>query len=198
MNDEKIVFIRKKLPKKDIYHHWLKHLDLINELTKLPDNYEIHLSIGYLLFPLVDAISYTLFDKSGRFYLEELGIKRSHFLYKMFRNGQLHNLNNYILEYVDGKITWGMGSTGGSEGITPFDPGYVNEQFPELNRPAETVFEFVDLDHGKIHASLSLDRLAALIRYDLERRLKEDPKGTVGLIIGQKMEGKRPSATKSK
>jgi hypothetical protein len=191
--DEPLEFIRKSYSKKDVYGHWLKHLRIIEDLTKHEDNYDYAMSIGYLLFPLIEAISWTLFNKSGREYLEKLGVKKSYLVYQIFRNGQLHNIDNYILKYDDGEISWGMSSGGGSGGITPYDPGFVDKKFPEYNKPAENVFEYIQLENGIAHASLSLDRLAALIRYDLEQRLTSDLRDTIELIVGQKVKGKRPS-----
>lgn len=186
-------FIRKPFPAKTVYTMWLNHIKVIEKLTMTDhDNYDLSMSIGYLLFPLIDAISFTLFNKPGRTYLEKLGIKKSYLIYKIFRNGQLHNIDNYILRYDDGEVGWGMGSGGGTGGIRPYDPGYKDDKYPEVNQPPEVVFNYIKLSNGTIHASLHLDRLAALVRYDLEQRMKLDQNDNINLIVGQKFKGKMP------
>lgn len=186
-------FITEAVSKDEVYDAWLSRIDRIESTTigvKRPYN---SLDISFMLFPLLDAISYTLYGSSCRKYLKELGISHPDIVYKMFRNGQLHNMSNYRLVYDDDEITWGMSSSGGTGGFIPYDSGYASDEFPEYNQPPETVFEYVEFEGGSKHANLQLDRLTALVRHDLQIRKKQDQRKTLNIIIGKRIHGKCPS-----
>ncbi len=201
MCDGKPEFIRKEFAKDDIYNMWLVRLDKIEQSTISTDTSEMKesLDIGFQLFPLLDSISYNLFGKNSRYYLKKLGYTdaEADMIYSMFRNGQLHNANNYRLVYDDGEISWGTSSSGGSGGFIPYNPGYESEEFPEDNMPAEKAFEYIDFEDGTYHASLQLDRLCAQLKYDLEKRKENHKDETIDFIVGQKIKGKRRKPTSS-
>jgi hypothetical protein len=159
-------FIFRPVAKDKVYDYWLNRVDVIEALTvnsKPADT----LDIGYLLFPLIDSISYTLFGSSARKYLKELKISHPDLVYTMFRNGLLHNMSSYKLEYSDGEVYAALMSSGGTGGFRQFNPGSTSDDFPAFNIPPEKVFEYVDAKDGTMHAMLQLDRLAALVRHDL-------------------------------
>ena len=194
-------FIRKTFPKDKIYDMWLTRLKKIEQSTISTHTSEIKdsLDISYYLLPLVDAISYNLFGKNGRFYLKKLGYSdaEADMAQVIFRNGQIHSGHNYHLVYDDGEVTWAMFSSGGSGGFRPYDPGYSSEEFPQDNQPAEKAIDYIDVGNGVYEAWLQLDRLAAHIQHDLLKRKEQDPRAKIYLIVGQRVAGKRRSPTRS-
>jgi hypothetical protein len=181
---------------------WLSQLAKIEESTisinyddikKATDN---SMDIGFKLFPLIDSISINLLGKpNGRSYLEKLGYssKESNIIYTIFRNGILHAFNPYHFKYDNGEIIWGLMSSSGSSGFTPHYPGYIDEKNPEFNVPADKAFIYEKISEGIFHASLSLDRLVAQIKYDLTERQKHDVRKTINFVVGQKIQGKVPA-----
>lgn len=191
-------YIRKAFGKDDVYDSWLRRIDSIERFTiesKTPGD---SLSIGYMLFPLIDSIALNL-GMSFRRYLEKLGIERADILYKIFRNGHLHNAANYRLRYDnEDEVGWSMMSSGGSSGFHDYDPGYVDEVDPEDSMPAEEVFSYEQYQSGEVMAYLKVDRLAACVRHDLLLRKKKDNREEIDVVIGQRIPGKRPSARPAK
>jgi|APSaa5957512576_1039674.scaffolds.fasta_scaffold28836_2 hypothetical protein len=109
----------------------------------------------------------------------------------MFRNGHAHNLMPHVLEYSDGKISWGISSSSSSV-VRPWDPGYQNDDYPEGYREPEKEFEYTIFKSGKGHASLSLERFYAHILYDLKEKQKNETRKKLEVIVGQKFDSKRP------
>lgn len=188
-------FIRESRPKEQVYNAWLEQLSALERGTlststedrTATDN---ALDLGFKLFPIIDSISYTLFNKNGRHYLKLLGYSgfEADLIFKMFRNGQMHNTSNYRLRYNNAEISWAISSSSGSGGFSPHFAGYTSEEYPEDNMPADTAFEIVKFDEGQYSASLSLDRLHTHIRYDLEQRLQNDTRESIEIILGQSTE----------
>lgn len=194
-------FITKSLPKDQVYDMWLAQLNKLQQSTMSKDiddtkAEENSLDLGFRLFPLIDSVSYNLFGKNGRCYLRKLGYSslEADLIFKMFRNGQLHNTSTYRLRYEDGDISWGLMSSSGSSGFGPHFPGYESMNHPEDNMPADKAFELKEIN-GELHAILQLDRLASQIRCDLEQRKRNDKSGSLEFIIGQNMQGSRPIAS---
>jgi hypothetical protein len=188
------------LPKNQVYDMWLVQLDRIEKSTlskgagdtNATDN---ALDMGFKLFPIIESISQTLLGKNGRHYLKSLGYsdQDADMIFRIFRNGHAHGGTNRRLVYDDGKdVNWAMFSSSGSGGFRPHDPGYTSEAFPEDNMPAEKAFEYVGFKDGSAWANLTLDRLAAHIKYDLERRKKADKRKEIDFIVGEKVAGNRP------
>lgn len=194
--DQRPEFIRRALQKDEAYNMWLAQIDKIERSTistsagdmVASDN---ALDVGFKLFPLIDSVSFNLFNKNGRYYLKKLGYTdlEADLMYSMFRNGQLHNTGSYRLKFDDGEIGWGLLSSSGSGGFTPHHPGYTDKEHPEDNIPADKAFEYVKLG-DEYHASLQLDRLAMHVKYDLEQRKVADERDQIDFIIGQKINGK--------
>jgi hypothetical protein len=193
-------YLREEREAIDIFNYWLDRLAVIERLTTHTSPSEPFifncLDICFLLFPLLDSISSTLFGgtDSGQTYLKELGYTKNEakIFTTCFRHGQLHALTNYHLVYDDAEVSWDMGSSGGTSGFLPFNRGYFSADYPQLSVPAEKPFKYTALGAGKYRASLQLDRLAAQVRDDLFARrdlLESDAKVTV--IIGQRMNGKK-------
>ena len=196
------VFIKKSLPKDKVYSMWLAQLDKIENSTIATDfddkdrASESSMDIGFKIFPIIDSISLNLLGKpNGRKYLEALGYSdtESYMMYAIFRNGIMHTTNPYSFEFEDGVVSWGLMSSSGSSGFVRHFPGYVNEDDPSLNVPADKAFTFTKLGDREFHASLSLDSLVAHVRYDLIERQKNDDRANIDFIVGQKMAGKVPS-----
>lgn len=192
-----IEFIRKLIPKDEVYDMWLAQIDKIEQSTistGMGDTLAVDnaLDMGFKLYPLIDSISYNLYEKNGRHYLMKLGYSdlEADLMYSMFRNGQLHNANTYRLVYDDGEIGWGLSSSSGSGGFTPHHPAYISEEYPEDDIPADKAFEYKGFGKGVYHASLELDRLAMHVKYDLEQRKNADTRKDVEFIVGQRVEGK--------
>jgi len=188
--------IIRQLPKDDAYDHWLARITSMEKmtLTLSPDDDNDSLEIGFKLFPLIESISYSLFGKNGRYYLRKLGYSRQEadVIYSVFRNGHAHTGSNYRLIYDDGEVSWGMMSSGGSDGkFRPFDPGYKSVDYPQDNYEAEKPFDYFEEPDGTYHAILQLDRLAAQIRHDLINRKSTDNSQTKSIIVGQRIYGKR-------
>jgi hypothetical protein len=190
----KPTFLRERITSDDFYEGILVRIASIEELLRPPRAGKIRdsLRIVFEVFPLLEYISYCLFYKSGRHYLEKLGYSRreSDVMYRMFRNGHAHGLGPYSLEYLDGNVTWELSSGSGSGPPLPYDPGFVNEDHPENNLLSEKVFEYVRLPDNSYHASLKVDRLLAQLRYDIDKRKQGEP-GYVEIIIGQKINERR-------
>ncbi len=186
-------FITKTTAKDQVYEFWLTRIDLIEKTTIGKDTSTASLDIGFFLFPLIESISYTLFNSGGRKYLEELGVSHPDLVYKMFRNGLTHNMSSYRLSYGDGDVHASLFSSGGSGGFIPYDKGYTSEEYPEDNMPAETVFEYKIREDGYNTAWLMLDRLTAQIRHDLHKRKIADDRESIELIIGKVIDGDMPS-----
>ena len=196
------VFIMKSLPKEKVYSVLLSQLNEIENSTISIDEKNIEratnnsMGIGFKLFPLIDSIALTLFKKtSGRYYLKKLGYSREvvQMIYSVFRNGIIHTLKPYRFEYKDGVITWGLSSSSGSSGFSPYDPGYIDIKNPEFNIPADTAFNYHKFSNSSFHASLSLNILVAQIKYDLNIRQKDDERDLIDIVVGQKINGKIPT-----
>jgi hypothetical protein len=196
-DSEKPTFVRKALPKDEVYDMWLAQIDKIESSTISTNSDDMvavdnSLNVGFRLFPIIDSVSFNLFGKNGRHYLKKLGYSdlEADLMYSMFRNGQLHNTSTYRLVYDDGEIGWGLMSSSGSGGFTPHDPGYVSEEYPEDNIPADKAFEYKAFEGNVYHASLQLDRLAMHVKYDLEQKKAADTREEIEFIIGQRIKGK--------
>lgn len=201
-NSSEPVFIKEQFPKEAIYSMWLTQLDKIESSTIAIDfedrnrAIENSMDIGFKLFPIIDSISLNLLGKpNGRKYLEALGYsgRESYMIFAIFRNGILHTTNPYRFEFLDGVVTWGLMSSGGSSGFVPFYPGYADEKNPSFNVSADKAFTFIKLGEGQFHASLSLDVLVAQIKHDLMERQKRDDGASVDFVIGQKIDGNVPN-----
>jgi hypothetical protein len=148
------------------------------------------MAIAFTLFPLMDSIAkhfgLTLYE-----YVGQLQIDESKLVVTIFRNGYSHNMGGYRLVYDDGTVHWSASSTGGSGGILPYDPGYEDKRYPELNMPAERVFDYYDEGRGVFRADLQLDRLTALVGHDLQVRKSKYKRKTIDMIVGQYLEGKK-------
>ena len=202
-------FIKKELLKEDVYDMWLSQIDNLERSTISQSSedrtaVDNSLSLGFQLFPIIDSVSYNLFGKNGRHYLKKLGYtdQEADLIFTIFRNGQIHNTQNYKLVYDDGEITWGLMSGSGSGGFTPHFPGYISEDFPEDNLPPNSAFEYKKFgNQGNeppiYRAMLQLDRLAAHIRHDLHQRKANDTRKHIDFIIGQRVEGVVPQPKNS-
>ena len=188
-------FIKKEIDKDKVFDMWLYHIDRMERIMEIDSEDEAYsFDVAYMLFPLIESISYNLFSKPIRDYLRLLGFsdKEAQVFVSVFRNGIIHNTHQYELEYLNGKISWGITSSGGNVGIRPYDKGYISTDFPEDNTPPEKVFEYEDLSEKLSMATLSLDRLIAMIRDDLETRKKSYDKEKIPFIVGQKIEANKP------
>lgn len=198
-------FLTKNKHRDWIFGGWLNRIERIKMIMQLRPNdsamaNEFPYDIAYILFPHIEAISFNLFGKSGRTYLTDMQMrygdiglseKEADLLIKTFRNGMTHNTQMNHLEYYDGDIGWAISS---GNTVSPFDFGYTSDEFPEDNMPPEQVFEYIKFKGGEHHASLSLERLVALIEGDLKRRQQELPDADMPFIVGQRQEGPRPGA----
>jgi hypothetical protein len=194
-------FIRKSFPKDKVYSVYLSQINIMEKtiiaLGEKDQNlaYEASMDIGFKLFPIIESISLNILGKrNGREYLKTLDYsgRESDMIYSMFRNGITHSLNPYEFKFENGVVSWGLMSSGGSSGFTPHFPGYKDKNNPDLNMPADKAFTLEKLSDGGFHASLSLDRLVAQIRFDLNERLKTDKRGKIDVVIGQRLSGKVP------
>lgn len=200
----KLKFIRRSLSKDKVYSIYLQKIDAMEKtITKLSDRdqdlaYEAAMDLGFKLFPIIDSISLNILVRSnGREYLKKLGYtgKESEMIYSMFRNGIMHTTNPYEFKFRTGIVSWGLISSSGSGGFTPYFPGYKSEENLKIDVPdipAEKAFTLEKSSDGIIHANLSLDRLAAQIRFDLTERQKTDKRKEINIIVGQIMEGEFP------
>ncbi len=202
-------FITKNKPSEWVFGGWLNRIERMEHIMTLrPEDPELaseyQYDVAYMLFPLMEAVSFTLFGKNSRAYLRDMqkrygdvGFSEANInlLMKVFRNGLTHNTHNNHLEYYDGDIGWGVSS---GFGPSHFYFGYKDEEHPEDNEPPQTVFEYVELEDGVLHASLSLDSFIALIREDLKQRKKEYRDSEIPFIVGQRQEGAVPPAIKAR
>lgn len=190
--------ITKTKSKNEVFDLWLKRIEQIEELMGDGEDMNIAFDVAFIVFPLLDSISFNLFKKNAHKYLQELGLTavEAAVLVQVFRNGLIHNLASYDLEYVDGKVSWGILSSGGTGGIRPYDTGYQDDECPEYNIPPEKVFEYEDFSNDLAMATLYLDRLIALIRHDLQQRKESYTEETIEFIVGQKVAGEKPRISK--
>jgi hypothetical protein len=186
---EKII---KEVNTEKLFEHWFKQLQLIEDKFLKSRDPELSFQIIYLLFPLIESISFSLFSKQPRYYLKKLEISHPDLVWKMFRNGHLHNFSPYKLEYKNGNISWGISSSSSSV-VTKYNPGYKNDAYPEGNIEPEKEFHYTIFKNGEALASLSLDRLFAHIKYDLEKRKKTEKRKKLKIIVGQKINEDRPN-----
>lgn len=184
--------IYRPVPTTEAYEYWLARIERVESLT-VNSRPADTLDIGYLLFPLMNSISQSLFKQELRKYLEVLGISHPHLVQTMFRNGLMHSARTYRLEYDDGVVLAQMSSSGGTGGFLSYNAGYTNEEFPELNMPAEVVFEYFDGEDGEKYAWLQLDRLAALVRHDLNDRKGNDMSDSIDFFAGWTINAPRPT-----
>ena len=198
-NDVKPKFIYKSFQKNEVYTRYINHIERIEWLTRIiseDKRYNYNLDIAYLLIPLIDTIATDLFGTTGRNYLEQLGFTKveANLFYTMFRNGLLHNTHIRHIKYKDGAICWEMSSVGGSGPWRSFDHGEKDEETGEWSFHPEKSFEYYKDKDGSHWASLSLDRLAMLIKSDLEKRKEKDPRKTIKIVIGEEINATRPTA----
>ena len=193
--DNKPIFIRDNISAAEFYEGIIAAVGSIEDhLYIQPDSPNKSMfEIVHQVFPLIESISYSLFDKSSRHYLKQLGYTdgEADVIIKIFRNGYAHSNRARMLKYDDGEVSWSILSGGGNTGPMPYDPGYTSKDYPEDNEPAEVVFDYVSLPNGSYHASLSIDRLLAQIRYDIEQRSNSSNSETVSVIVGEIVKGKR-------
>src|SRR4249919_1164852 len=90
--------IREPVPADALYGTWLEEIAAMEAGTISLDaddraSLDNSLNLGRLLFPLIEAISWTLFGGGARRYLGELGYnsEEADFLVTAFRNGNAHN-----------------------------------------------------------------------------------------------------------
>jgi diadenosine tetraphosphate (Ap4A) HIT family hydrolase len=183
-------FLTKRRPAEQVFKRWFDRIERINRMTIRADDHDDMMDIAYTLFPLIDSIA-KHFGFTLRNYLRQLGIDEADLVVSIFRNGYAHNMGSYRLIFEDGDVHWAAASTGGSGGIMPFDPGYESKEYPEINMPAERVFDYYDEGGGVYRADLQLDRLTALVKHDLEQRQARYKRKTIDLIIGQYVPGKK-------
>jgi len=124
-----------------LFKHWFQLLQLIEDKFLKSGSPELSFQIVYLLFPLIESISFSLFNKAPRYYLKQLNISHPDLVLTMFRNGHMHNLMAHKLEYNDGEIGWGISSSSSSI-VRPYDPGFNKKDFPERFREPEKEFEY--------------------------------------------------------
>ncbi len=187
-------FVRKDFPKDEVYNRWLSALRKLEESTistsaedrQASDN---SLDMGYKLFPVIDSISTTLLNSNGRKYLKELGYSdaEADLTYRALRNGILHGMSPRRLIYEDGEVSWSIFSSSGSGGFIPHHPG--DEYFP-----ADKGIEYFQTSDGEHMIWITYDKLLMHIKYDLEKRKREDDRETIGLVIGEKISEKRRTA----
>ncbi|HEX6752496.1 MAG TPA: hypothetical protein VF093_02760 [Solirubrobacterales bacterium] len=176
------------MSKDSVYDGWLIQIDSLEQSTRSLSAHDDQASdnalrIGFQLFPVIDSVAYNLFEESGPRYLEELGYstRDARLIFKVFRNGQLHNALTHRLAYEDGEVIWSMSSSAGSGDWRPHVEG--------VDRPF--VYEWND-KNGVGHAYLRLSGLASQVRKDLEQRKSADGRDEVPFIVGQKLSGKAP------
>ena len=171
----------------DLYQMWMEEINLLDRLlttkpgTDQSDTIGLAKRAAALLFPVVEAVSINIFGGNLRKYLKELGYssKEANLMYTMFRNGFAHYNKAIRLEYDDGIIRAEWHSVSGSAGfLQPF------------GRKAFTYYKS-DPDN---RACLELHWFASQIKSDLESRLSNEENRDVNYVIGQKIEGHRPSA----
>jgi hypothetical protein len=171
-----------------IYDGWLDELAGLERLTHLLSGEDDHafpnaLALAFRLFPIIDSVSYNLFESGGRRYLRELGYRRqdADLILAIFRNGQLHNTAAYRLIFEDGEVIWSISASAGAGTWRPYIAG--------VDRPF--LYEW-DEESSIGRASLQLTRLAAQVRLDLEQRKAADSRETIPQIVGQKRSGAAP------
>lgn len=185
-------FIYKKISSEKVFIYWFEELEMIKNKFLLGKDPNFSFLIIYHLFPIIESISNTLFEKSGRYYLKVLNISHPDLVYKIFRNGHLHNMRSNKLEYQNGTVGWGLSSS--SSNIEPkYYPGYKNKKHPEDFISPDLVFEYKFFEDNHAHAFLSLDILWAQIKYDLEIRQKNIKEKKLKVIVGQKINERMPS-----
>ena len=193
MSQDEIEFIYEKRVANEIFNMWLARIQQIEDSTvstSVEDRTPAYnsLEIGFKLFPIIDSISYNLFGKNGRKYLKKLDYTdtEADLIFRMFRNGQLHNTSSYRLRYLDGEVSWGLMSSSGSGGFYPYDAGYTSLDFPEDNMPAEKAITITEYESKRFHAMLQLDRLTAHVRHDVIIRKERYENESINFIVGQK------------
>lgn len=200
MCEKKPVVIKKSLLLADILKYWLKQIDKMDYLTKieLDGDYAFAFDTAYLLFPLMESISFNLYGKSIRYYMKILGLtsKESEILVTVFRNGLIHNSQFYEIQYDDGTVHWAILASGGTGGIRPYDVGYEDTEDSHYSIPPERVFDYETVNSVS-YASLYLDRLIALVRHDLINRMQNIKEQRINFIIGQKVIGNKPQHNKT-
>lgn len=194
-------FISEPKPASEIYSKLISQLNRLESstITSDPSNIDVastnSIEIGFKLFPILEFISYNLLNKRNpRDYLKTLdysGIEAD-LMISMFRNGLLHNINPHRFVYEDGEVDWGLMSSSGSGGFRPHYPGFEDKDNPGNNIPADKAFTYEKLSDGSFHASLSLDRLVAHIKYDLEQRKITERRSAIDYIVGLRFASKVP------
>lgn len=188
-------FITQKKNADYVFDVWLARIKEIEKLISSNANAEMKFDTVYLLFPLLDSISYTLFNNDAHKYLVEMGLSVSEaaLLIKVFRDGFIHNCDGYDLEYQENEvIECSIIISTEAKGVRPYYPGCIDKKNSKFNEPAEEVIIYENPKNKKSFACLLLDRLLMKTKYDLEKRKEEYPNGTINVIVGKKMEGKKP------
>lgn len=181
-------FVWHCVSKGSFYDAWLSQIDSLERSTRSLSAEDKHasenaLALGFRLFPIIDSVSYNLFESGGRRYLRELGYSRrdADLIFSMFRNGQLHNALTHRLQYEDGEVIWSISANSGSGDWRPHSEGFDHPFFYEW-----------DEESGVGRAFLQLTRLAAQVRLDLEQRKSVDSREEIPSIVGRKLTGKAP------
>lgn len=176
-----------------VYDFWLANLKSIKEIIA---EGTIRLNLASLgVYSLAEAVSFTLFGKTSRYYYEEqLKIPHSHLLYEVFRNGYTHAFKPNRLEYNDAKISWAWSSDTSPSGFRDYDFGERDEFTGEIYFEPDKIVDYVEFDQGMRQFSITLDRLVARIEADLQQRRSICTKNdTLHWITGKIVNTKAPS-----
>lgn len=179
---------------KDIYNLWLGQIQRIEDsiISNSSENDTAtynSLTIGFRLFPIINAVASTIFKSGPRKYLRELGYTKTeaNLIYTVFRNGQLHNTKGHVIEYDNLTIRSALMSTTGSESIHAFNWGYNDPEDPTNNYPPERTLFLIKEDDRNYIVTLMIDRLTAQVRDDIRKRLSTSTDEIIDYYIGQKI-----------
>lgn len=125
-----------------------------------------------------------MYGEDGRRYLREAGLPsvHAHMIWLSYRNGLLHNQRSHSLIYKNKLVAANLMCRWGTGGISAYNAGFTSDEFPELNLPAEKILHISEYEANKISLTIVLDRLAALVRYDITQRLAQNRSRAVFMV----------------
>lgn len=170
-------YIKEKRSAKEVYEKWLLQIGHLKKCTKFDSDYDAF-DIVYLLFPLVEVISYTLYNTGPRKYLEKLCGNKSHanLIVEAYRNGYMHNNAPYEIKYTDGVVDVPEMTGKSSDGLIPW----------------ESDDKFYSYDGNRF--SIIWDKLLACIEADIKSRINAvRVDAMVECVVGKSIETKKPS-----
>ena len=188
--------VREEVPMQTAIDYWLTNLDWIEDAIAGGSKYLNLATVG--TYALAESISFTLFDKSARYYFgQALKIPHSDLLYEAFRNGFTHAYRPNGLYFKDDVyVSWAWSSDTSPSGFRSYYPGEIDPTTGETIFEADEIVDYVKFNDKLYQFSFTLDRLIARIGADLQERKSNSHDSHIKRVVGKRFNKAVPPGAK--